>query len=790
MKKVLAKTNKGSPKKKMDPKKKKILVRVLTVVFTFALIGVLSVSAVGAYMLYNMNKVVNGEELMNLNEYMLNQTQTTIVYTLDENGAEKTLAKLHGEINRIWVESNEIPDQLKNAFVALEDKRFPDHPGVDWRRTVKGFLGVFNPGGASEGGSTITQQLIKNLTGDNGVTFVRKFNEILKALNMTRYFSKDTVLTTYLNTLYLDQGCYGVEAAAEYYFGKTVGELNIAESACLAAITKAPRSYNPILNFEKNRERQRWCLEEMADQGYITEEEMQEAKDYQLVFRNSENFVESESVGDRENEDKNNQEENDVQSFYVDYIIDQVMQHFQDQYGYTQAEAFQKVYYGGLKIHAAVDTKLQGIMEDIYYNRSGFPNEEDTKKNPAVQSAMTVVDYQGRLLGIIGQAGEKTQNRVLNIAADSPRQPGSSIKPLSIYAAGINEKTIHWSSKFQNYGFNLNGEIWPKNYDGPGNQGQYLTVQAALPPSLNTIPAQILKTGKLSFETSFNYLQNNFHLSTLDPKDKDYSPLAVGGMAYGVTTLEMAAAYATFGNGGEYYEPYSYYSVSNYLGNKVLLSQNKVGEQVLEPASAEVMFNLLKTVVTGSGSTVHGNYVKNYENNMYAKTGTTTDNKDRWFVGATPYAVCAVWVGYKTPKALPSSMSQLSGKLFKAVMDRYHADLDPDADFPFETGNAVQRKYCKGSGNLARATCAETGWGWYRHDYIPSTCVNCNAYGDGAEELTSEESTTAPEDSTVDINEPDTDPITIPITSEPTVIVTIRPTDPDRETQIAGRRDE
>ncbi|MDR1629628.1 MAG: transglycosylase domain-containing protein [Oscillospiraceae bacterium] len=787
MKDFFAKS-KGSPKKKMDPQKKKILVRVLTVVFTFALIGVLSVSAVGAYMLYNVNKIVGGDELLNLNEYMLNQTQTTIVYTKDADGNEVTLAKLHGEVNRIWVESNEIPEHVKNAFVALEDKRFYDHPGVDWRRTAKAFLGVFAPGGSSEGGSTITQQLIKNLTGDNGQTFVRKFNEILKALNLTQYFSKDTILTTYLNTLYLDQGCYGVEAAAEYYFGKTVGELNVAEAACLAAVTKAPRAYNPILNFEDNRDRQRWCLDEMYDQGYIkTEEELQAAKDYKLVFRNSENFVPSESVEERENEQKDDQEENDVQSFYVDYIVDQVMQHFQDQYGYTKAEAFQKVYYGGLKIYAAVDTKLQGIMEDVYYNRKGFPDEEDTKKNPAVQSAMTVVDYEGRLLGIVGQAGKKTQDRVLNIAADSPRQPGSSIKPLSVYAPGINEKAIHWSSKFQNYGFNLNGTVWPKNYDGSGGPNEYLTVQAALPPSLNTIPAQIFKTGRLSFETSFNYLQNNFHISTLTPNDKDYSPLAVGGMAYGVTSLELAAAYATFGNGGKYYEPYSYYSVTNYLGNKVLLSQNKVPEQAIEPASAEVMLHLLKTVVTGDLGTARSYYVKNFQDNMYAKTGTTTENKDRWFVGATPYAVCSVWVGYKTPKNLSGSAYQLSGKLFKTVMDRYHADLDPDVEFPFEPGNAVQRRYCLGSGNLARATCARTAVGWYRYDYIPSTCVNCNAYGDGTEELTSEESTTGLGETTTDIGEPTTEPITIPITTELPVTVTIRPTDPDRETQATRR---
>lgn len=787
----------AAEKNKKNKKNRKVLMRLLTVLLTFVLIGVLSVSVVGVYVFYNVNRIVGGDELMNLNDYMMNQSQTTIVYTLDKEGNEVVLSHLHGEINRIWVESNEIPLHLKEAFVALEDKRFEDHPGVDWKRTLKAFLLILSPASEdTEGGSTITQQLIKNLTGDNSVTFIRKFNEILRALNMTRYFSRDTILTTYLNTLYLDEGCYGVQTASEYYFGKSVQDINIAESACLAAITKAPRTYNPLVNYDKNRNRQLHCLSLMFEQGKISEEEYEEAKEYELVFRTSEDFVPMED--DEQEQEQEKKEEKEIQSYYVDYIIDQVIDHFQIEYGYTKAEAWQKVYYGGLKIHAAVDLELQSIMEDVYYNRKQFPKEQDTVQNPAVQSAMSVVDYQGRLLGIVGQAGPKTANRVLNIAAHSPRQPGSSIKPMSVYAPGINEKTIHWSSKFQNYGFNLNGKIWPKNYSGPGNPNHYVTVAAALPPSLNTIPAQILKKGNVSLQTGFDYLQNAFHVSTLHPNDSNYSPLAVGGMEYGVTTLDMAAAFATFGNGGKYYEPYSYYTVSNYLGNQVLLAKDDVGEQVLEPAAAEVMLELLKNVVTGSGSTVGGNYVNGFRDKMFAKTGTTDDNYDQWFVGGTPYAVCAVWYGYKTPKSIPSIGYNPPGRLFKTVLDEYHKDLDRSQDFPFEAGNAVQRRYCTGSGNIASSSCAGTAWGWYRYDYIPSTCVNCGAYGDSedirdtsgsGEGSTGDRTTTdgTTDDTTGTTREPTT---RIPTTEEPTVVITVRPSVTQREDEVTRRPEE
>lgn len=772
-------------KKKTNARERKRNRGVLTFFLAIALIGLLSVTAVGGYMLYDVLSAVNSEDvLFDLRDYISNQSQTTIIYANDKDGNEIEYARLHGEINRIWVDSGQIPENLKNAFIALEDKRFYDHSGVDWVRTIKVIFDTARKADMSQGGgSTITQQLIKNLSDEDSVTFIRKYTEIKRALNVEKKFSKETILETYLNTLYLDHGCYGVETAAEYYFGKEVSELNLAECACLAAITKAPRTYNPLVNFEKNRLRQRECLDYMYEQGYITEEEMQEAKDYELVFTTSENYVAKEKAED-DNDVSENKEEKTYQSYYVDFIIQQVIDGLMLELGISESEAEHKIYYGGLKIYAAVDLDIQEDMDDIYSNRKSFPIEEDTKQNPAAQSAVTVMDYNGRLLGIVGQAGPKTGDRVMNIAANRPRQPGSTIKPLSVYAPAINENLIHWSTKVANYGFMVDGELWPHNYDGSyGSPNQYITVQRAIPPSYNTVPAQILKK-YLGLDLSFSYLEENFHLSYLDLKDKAYSPLAIGGMTRGMTTLEMTAAYATFGNGGLYYEPYSYYKVTDRAGSKTILEPKMTGKQAIEEGTADVMRELLKTVTTQSDGTGVAYTVEGFRNKTFCKSGTTTDNNDRWFVGGTPHYVCAVWYGYAEPKKIPASGNP-AAKIFKTVMDTIHEGLDTSVDFP-DSGQAVKKTYCTGSGLIAKSTCASTGTGWYKADYIPSTCTNCSTFGDA---VVPERNTTEPDDGEDDVtvdNETAEPTTRIPITTtEPTVIVETGP-GIDRETNPVG----
>lgn len=692
---------------------------------------VLTAVIVCGYVISYMLSFTYGEVAIDLDEYQANQSQTSIIYGYDENGQIFEMQRLHGNENRIYVSLEEIPDHLQKAFIALEDARFPNHKGVDWIR----FVAVFVKDQLSTGGSSITQQLVKNLTDEREATFVRKFKEICYALNLEKNFNKDEILEAYLNTLYLGEGCYGVKTACEVYFGKDVGEITLAEAACIASITKAPYTYNPLINPAQNEERrENKCLKSMLDEGYITQDEYNQAITEDIIFTNSENYVPQ--INEEEESVK---EDEGIWSFYVDYIVDCLYDQFENEYDMTERQATQKIYYGGLKIYAAVDTRIQEILEDVYENRKTFPNESG--REVKVQSAMTIMDYSGRVVAICGQAGEKAENRSLNRASDSPRQPGSSIKPITAYAPAIEEGIITWSSLILDKAFAYQGKRWPHNYGGGYGSGSRVTVQNALARSLNTVPGRLVYH-ELGLNKTYKYLTERFKISTADPKeDLAPAPLATGGMYKGITTLEMTAAYATFGNGGKYYKPYCYYMVTNYDGSTVYFDNTQpVAEQVLSQETAEVMCELLQTVTTSSAGTGKAYKVNGFQ--TMAKTGTTTDNYDRWFVGGTPYYVSAVWYGYDLNKSITNVSGNPAGKIFKAVMDEVHEDLDK---MEFSKSNlVVEKRYCTRTGLLAGKNCYSTATGWYALKRLPATCSSC--YGGGSS--SSQQSTTTPESTT------------------------------------------
>lgn len=707
--------------KKPMTKKRRI---TITALLALALTAILTASTVGIYVLSFMVSYVNGEPQVNLEEYKENQDQTTFIYAYDANNEVTEIARLHGEQNRIWVTYRENPDEsvipqdLANAYIALEDKRFYKHKGVDWFRTMSAII----KDQGKTGGSTLTQQLIKNLTGENKRTLNRKFYEILMALNLEKNVSKETVLEAYMNTVYMSHGCYGVQTASEKYFGKNVQDLNLAECASLASITQKPSGNDPLLHPERNRERQLACLYNMKHEGMITQEQYDEAVAYEMVFTNSENYVQSEELASKQAKN-----ENAVWSYYVDYVIQSVRDDLMNQYGYSKSQASSMIYSGGLRIYCAVDLRVQEAMESVYVNRTSFPKYN--KNIDDAQSAMTIMDYSGRIVGMVGGAGEKTQNRGLNRAANSPRQPGSSIKPISIYAPAVNEKYVTWSSMITNYGiphYYSDGGYGPVNYgNDPGSPDSKVNVQKAICKSYNTVPAQILK--KMGFETSFSYTTQKFHLGYIvDPTDKNTSSLAVGGTYKGVTTLEMASAYAAFGNGGKYFEPYCYYKVTNSNGSKVLLQhEESAGEQIISPETADIMNELLQTVVTdAAGQATARNYgLKNSV--LFAKTGTTTEDKDRWFVGGTPYYVAAVWFGCDEPKQISNYVTgNPSGAIFDAVMNAAHKGLESKSFTKFSP-IVEQHAYCTATGLLASDSCPSKAMGWYSKENLPRHCTSC-----------------------------------------------------------------
>ncbi|MDR3314140.1 MAG: transglycosylase domain-containing protein, partial [Oscillospiraceae bacterium] len=736
----MAKQTKGSTKKKKTHSKgfSTFLSSLRGFFFTLLslfLVGFLAASAIGGYFFTNVYATVTGDVMIDLTEEKKNQSLTTIIYAYqtDKDGktTEVEYARLHGEENRVWIDldlqdahvSNEkgfklTPEMSKysniiNAYVALEDKRFWEHSGVDWRR----FIGVVTKYSFSQGASTLTQQLIKNITKEKDVTAVRKYREILTALNMERNYSKDVIVEAYLNTLYLGRGCYGIRTGAEKYFGKEVSEMNLAECASLAAITKAPNEFDPLSNPENNKTRQEYCLSEMLSQGLITQEEYDEAVAYQIIYTNSTDYKPKPGAAEKPQSEINN--------YYVDYIIDTVIADLVAQQDMSKADATKKLYSGGLKIYAAVDMNAQEILEDVYRKRTSFPNIKATEKQPAPQSSMTIMDYEGRVVAICGGADEKTRNRSLNRAAASWRQPGSTIKPLAVYGPALDKDLITWSTMMKNSAFPYMGMNWPKNNDGTLGSGADVTIQVAVQRSLNTVSARTLNE-KLKIDASYTFLDESFGFTKLDPvNDRYLPPLATGGMTYGFSTLEECAAFATFGSGGMYYEPFCYYKVTNNTGSEILLKTDE-STQVIKRAftagGADVMCEMLQTVSVSAYYGSNDKYIKKFQ--VFSKTGTTSDNKDRWFAAGTPYYVGSVWFGYDQPKDL-GSMTNPAGQIWMEVMNRIHKDLDPAKKFP-KSDEAVKKSFCTRTGKIAGPSCP-SATGWYKVSNVPGVCTVCGA---------------------------------------------------------------
>lgn len=703
---------------------------VLGIILVIGVVGIICSSVLFVY----GYSVVHGDVVFNLEDEASSQNQTSFIYGYDDDKLVE-ITRLHGEENRIWLEKSEMNEYMSKAFIAIEDERFEKHHGVDWIRTV----GVMvKPSNSGQGGSTITQQLIKNLTDENDVTFIRKFNEILSALNLEKHYSKDEIMEAYLNTLYLSHGCYGVKTAAETYFGKEVKDLNIAECACLASITQSPTRYDPLINPENNRKRQTRVLEKMLEHNFITQEQYDEAMNYKMVYTNSPDYKGSQikkSSAEKKQAEK-------INSYYTDYVIDQVINDLQSS-GYSAKKAKNMIYGGGLKIYSAIDFDVQNAIEDVYENYKKMPDE-------TVQGACVIMDYHGRILGMVGGTGKKKANRVLNRAWQSKRQPGSVIKPLAVYGPALEktlqdgETNVYWSTPTKDAPLTkINGKPWPKNEDGIYS-GETITVQKGLALSKNTISARTLD--KIGTTYAYEYITNKFHISSLAVQDCDLAPMATGSLTYGVSVLEMTAAYQVFGNGGYWYEGYSYYKIEDSQGN-VILEKNpeKDKEVALSENTAWVMNKMLQTVMTeGTGRSYKIDGVT-----CFGKTGTTTGSNDRWFIGGTPEYVGAVWYGYDKNKEVVYRLSaNPSGTIWNTIMNEIYEKKGKNVkDFP-EVDGIVRREYSS-NGTLSRGSGR---WGWFDENNLPK--VGESVYlsdGDYSSKTTKQSTTKKNEESVEDV---------------------------------------
>ena len=615
----------------------------------------------------------------------------SVLYYVDESGQEHELRTLHGDENRVWVDFEDIPEDLINATVAIEDQRFWTHPGVDWKRTAAAVVYMFT-GKDIQGGSTITQQLIKNITTYNDTTVKRKVVEIFRALEFTKNYDKNTTLEWYLNYIYLGRKCDGVYTASYKYFGKHLSELTVAECASLISITNNPSLYDPYTNPENNEKRKNLVLRAMYEQEYLTKEEYEEAKAQELVFT-------SRAVEYQDNENP------DIYSWYEEQVITDVTNDLAKKLGVENEIAYNMVLSGGLSIYTCVDPKIQAVVNDIYSNTDNFPYPSGSGQQ--LQSAITIIDNAtGDVVDMAGQVGEKTGNRWRNNATAAARQPGSSFKPLSVYAPALEMGLVTPATIIDDYPYELSaeGNPYPVN-SGNAKYAGLTTVYEGLTHSTNTIAFRIL-TDLVTPAESFRFVEDRFKIDLVEGReingkfssDLDRAPLSMGGLTDGVNTRDMAEAFAVFPNRGIYTPSRTYTKVLNANGD-VILENKTSGEVTVKESTAYYVNTMLQNVVAaGTG------YEARFDNmHVAGKTGSSTSDHDRWFAGYTPYYTAVVWTGYSSPERVRSSGRNPASIAFNKVMSRIHQNL-PDKDF-FSINNLVTTDYCMDSGLLPTDAC-------------------------------------------------------------------------------------
>ncbi len=667
------KTSKTKVKKqkKQHPFLKKLRTAILMIVFVAAVVscGI----AVGMY-------AAIAREMKDMDIQNLSMNYSSFVYCMDSLGNSHELEQLSDEGYRVWLEPNEIPDVMKKAAVAIEDERFYDHNGVDIKRTFGAFVNwVFEKLGgkkASYGGSTITQQVIKNITHEKDRTPVRKVKEIMRAVALERELSKDEIVTLYLNIIFLANNCYGVEAASNMYFDKHAADLNLTEAALIAGITQRPSYFDPIKNPDNALSKRNIVLSKMKELGMISEEDYNSASQSDIGLRGN-----------------HKEKQSKIYSYFVDQVINDVIGDLQTKKGYSETFARQQVLNGGLKIYTTMDNDIQEKIESVFENTASFPSAKNA------QAAMIIIDpTNGEIKGMVGGKGKKTDSRGLNRATQTKRQPGSSFKPLSVYAPSIELKKITAATILDDEKITI-GDWTPKNsYNGYKGE---MPLRRALEISCNTTAVKTLQN--LTIDVSYNYLKNKFHISTLENADKALSPLSLGGLTNGVTLKELAAAYGVLANTGHYIKPHTYTKVIDNTG-KLLLENAPETENVISADTAYIITSLLTSVVSGKNGT--GKLARLENMPVAGKTGTTNNDYDKWFVGYTPYYVGAVWYGFDKPASIRKAgvTTNVSAKLWGQVMEKVHSGLSM-REFA-KPSTVVEAEICTKTGKLASSGCS------------------------------------------------------------------------------------
>ncbi len=688
-------------------KLKKIGMSLLALFLVFVIIASVAITALTIYVV----EFLGPDDSIDLRSLKL--SYSTVVYGTDSSGEEFEVGRIFNDENRVWVDLKDIPQHVQDAFVYTEDERFMKHEGVDWKRTIGSFANlIFDFWGTRQGGSTITQQLIKNATGENETRgfagIKRKVEEIFRAISLEKKYYKDEILENYLNIIHLGNRTGGVQAASQYYFGKDVQELSIAEAASLATTTRSPANRNPKDNPEVNKEKREYTLGKMLEFGAISQEEYDAALEEELVIKDA-------PVGDEK-------PKTSVQSWYVDNVIEEVIADLADEYDYTREEAEAMLYQGGYKIYTPIDMKLQNLIEEKYKVDKNFGK---SMEDGGPDSAMVVMNYSGEILALVGARGEKEGARLYNLATMAERPCGSTAKPIAVYSLALENDLINYSTIVTDKPTERPGgtePVWPHNYTRKwyGN----VTIEEALYRSLNTIPVDLIE--QMGPQNSVDFMVNKLGFTSVKngeivngKKQSDANlSLALGSFHTGTKLHELTAAYQIFGNGGYYTKPHAYTKVVNAAGD-IILENNPRAVRALSEETATIMNRLLLQVMNG-GENATGRAAKISGMEIVGKTGTTQDDKDRLFIGLTPDIVAGVWTGHRENTPIKNGSVNSPTVIFKNVLGDYISKL-PTKTFTLSE-NVTPLQYCAESGELATASCPTQKLGYYAPTNTPGNC--------------------------------------------------------------------
>ncbi|MEN6315627.1 MAG: transglycosylase domain-containing protein [Clostridiaceae bacterium] len=696
----------GAAKKQKKPSfLKKFIFTAAKSLIVFLLVLGCSIAGLAGGAVYGYIKTAEPITAEQLGQTSFNKT--TFIYDSKGNVIQKLTGK--DNMDSEWLLEKDAPLFLKNAIIAIEDERFYSNPGIDIQGIVNAGIGfmksLFTGSDApTRGGSTITQQVVKNITQNDRRSLERKVQEAYLAVKLQReHLEKWQILELYMNISYMGNSCTGVQSASKKYFGKPVQELSLAQCALLAGITKGPGTYNPFT--EKGRisakNRQETILAKMLELKMIDQAQFDQAIAEDLKYAPK----------------SQSQKVTSVQSYFVDQVISDVKKALVEEKHMSSTIAKQTIYGGGLHIYTTLDPDIQSAMDQVFKDDTYFPlvNKTAEKQQEHPQAAMAIVDVQnGQVRALYGGYGEKKASNTLNRASSSlmQRQPGSSIKPIAVYAPAIDAQKITPATIIDDVPvYMLTGKDaereYPRNYDD--EHDGLTTVRNGLKNSVNVVAASIWRDW-LGPDLSIEYLKK----VGINRENEKYLSLVMGGLEKGVNPLQMASAYVPFANRGMYFEPTTFTQVTDNDGKEILKRKPNFTIAYSEQ-TAFIMADMMKEVTTGRTSTYpHSGTAASYVNEktvgmtVAGKTGTTTLNVDKWFVGYTPYYAAATWYGYDNtgsePITLKTAEYYQAMKIWAAVMKKVHEGL-PDKDFDEKPANIVEKKICIYSGKIATALC-------------------------------------------------------------------------------------